>query len=81
MKYHCGPKIFPEWINKLLSKRFNLACKVHDKAYANKIHSRFKADNYFLMRMIEASSSHVDVFNALAFYFIVRVLGWTRWGK
>jgi hypothetical protein len=76
--HYCGAYWTPKWIKKLLSKRFNEACYMHDKDYDEQLTSRKDADRKFLHRMLETSGS---VFWAMVFYAFVRALGGFSWRK
>jgi len=52
-QYRCGPGWFPEWMRRILSVRFNLACAAHDSAYAAGVDSREAIDRKFLSNMLE----------------------------
>lgn len=44
---HCGADYFPKWLRKLLSFPLNDACRLHDRFYENKKHSKLKSDLIF----------------------------------
>jgi len=80
MKYYCGPDWLPQIFRKWLSKKFNLACRIHDEDYETKLReTRFKSDKFFLNVMIGDSQCDKDVFWAVVYYIFVRLFAKGRW--
>lgn len=59
-------------------ERFNFAARRHDEDYDLGGYSwdRRMADINFLWRMLAASESDIQVAVAVAYYWVVRLLGW-----
>ena len=78
--YYCGPKYFPQWLRKILSKKFNAACEFHDKGYSLGA-DRWKSDKCLLAEMIVVSDSTIDVLRAVLYYLVVRTFGRFHWSN
>ena len=78
--YHCGPKYFPTWLRKTMSKKFNASCRWHDDNYKYGSDRRM-ADKRFLIDMITESHSSIDVLQAVLYYLIVRTFGRFHWSN
>ena len=82
MKYHCGPKSWPNFIKKRLSKYHNESCRLHDIDYQTRLCPRKNIDSLFLSRMLEtANGDRKSIRNAKRLYRWVRALGWIFWIK
>ena len=90
--YWCGPSYFDDYmitrkIKRYLSRRHNFLCKIHDDKYELKIGTRKEADVALLLSMRENSKTNNYFKKVLyfledyTFYFLIRILGITRWGK
>ena len=81
-KYRCGPGWFPEWLRRILSVRFNLACAAHDIAYEKDGLSKKEADQQFLSNMLElAGRSPFWILMAYVYYAVARAFGHLRYGS
>ena len=81
-KYYCGPKSWPKFMRKRLSRYFNSQCKLHDDDYQTRLKSRKKIDDDFLLRMLKAAGSDKKKIKQAKFlYFFVRKFGWVFWLK
>lgn len=77
----CGPGWFPEWLRRVLSTRFNLACAVHDDAYGVGALPREEIDKKFLENMLElAGWNPFWILTAYLYYAVARVFGPLRYG-
>ena len=74
-KNHCGPENMPEFMRKWLSKKFNVACWLHDKHYDDPKTDRFKCDKIFLINMVKKGENDRDIAYAIIYYFSVRIFG------
>lgn len=87
-KYHCGPRSWPKFIRKRLSRYHNDACLIHDKAYEVRLTSRKEIDKTWLdMMLINASNQATPnrrkkaKRHAYWLYFWVRKFAWVLWLK
>lgn len=80
MKYYCGPWWAPNWINRILSYKFNMSCKVHDQDYSSRRMTRYEADIRFLDNMMQqADRSLFWEMLAVAYFLATRVFGRLSW--
>lgn len=76
MREYCGPFWMPKAIRRILSKKFNASCKIHDLDYASKKYSRKQADLRFKVNTLkQAGNSKFWRFIAKIFYLAVRIGG------
>ena len=80
MKNYCGFKWFPEKLNEILSRKFNMQCKLHDDMYKKQA-GRAMADYAFLVQMLIVSETKIHKFTAYVFYMSVRLFGWISYNK
>lgn len=78
---HCGPGWFPKWLKRVLSKRFNGACAVHDYEYRLQEIGKWESDEKFLDAMIQMSESRKELIQAYLFFIMVKCFGWFSWHK
>lgn len=86
--YYCGAWWMPEWLQKILSYRFNASCKIHDLDYealdedGKHIFSKLEADARFLSHMIrQASGSFFWEHVAWVYYRTARLFGGPSWQR
>jgi hypothetical protein len=85
--YYCGAYYFPEFVRKILSLNFNLACKLHDRLYKYKSFNgkpitRKRADEIFYIYMQRLSGENkVLNFKARIYYYGVKYFGKKSWNK
>ena len=87
-KYHCGPKSWPKFMRKRLSRYHNASCKLHDKDYITRTKSRKEIDQDFLCRMLKrAEDGETSKLrrkmkrHAKWLHFWVRKFAWVFWLK
>jgi len=80
-QYYCGPFWLPTFVKKILSAHFNHACSIHDREYGMSIPPRKDVDDRFLenMELERASRKKKHTRLMYAFYYAVRIFGWTSW--
>lgn len=79
--YHCGPFWFPEWLKRILSKKFNDACAYHDEQYEKQNLPKDYIDDVWLGMMIDRSGTKWDLVVAYTFFSIMVIFGWTSWHR
>ena len=72
-QYYCGYEDSPEWARKLLSKKFNASCRIHDFDYEpNTPYTQAKADVRFRNHMLrQAGKNPFWIFVAYTYYLAV----------
>jgi hypothetical protein len=92
VNYWCGPSYLDNFrigriIKRRLSKRHNPQCAIHDYIYTKKIGDRYTADYQFFHAIRRNTKTHSGLMFVIysaqdyTYYLIVRMCGWTRWGK
>jgi len=85
-EYYCGPDTWNIKYRKLISEKFNEACKAHDKNYAEAIYSRSHCDTIFkedIKRIIKEDNTHKWFWYPIgySFYYAVKIGGHKHYGK
>ena len=73
----CGPSWMPDFLK---DKYYEDACNEHDRRYEEQKHTRKQVDILFLIGMLNKSDNLLREGQAVTYYCIVRVFGWTSWG-
>ena len=78
----CGPGCFPEWLRRILSVRFNSACRDHDDAYGDAVLPQKVIDKKFLADMLRlAGWNPFWILVAYFYYAVARIFGHWRYPK
>lgn len=83
--YYCGAYYFPEFVRKILSLKFNMACKLHDRLYKYKSFNgkpvtRKEADKIFYIYMMRLSGENKLLqMKARIYYYSVVYFGIKSW--
>jgi hypothetical protein len=82
-KYYCGAWWMPEWLQRILSYKFNASCRVHDMDYeAKSKFSKLEADARFMCHMLrQAAGSFFWEHIAWVYYRTARLLGGPSWER
>ena len=79
-KYRCGPGFFPEWLRRILSVRFNLACAAHDASYEAGGAPKEAIDRKFLSNMLQlAGWNPFWIMMVYVYYAVARLFGRCRY--
>lgn len=85
--YYCGAYYFPKFVSKILSLKFNIACKLHDRLYKYKRFgsrsvTKREADKIFYVYMMRLSGENkVLQLKAKLYYYTVLYFGNKSWRK
>lgn len=81
-EYYCGPWWMPRILRRLLSVKFNEACRMHDIHYSGGEMSRLEADLEFLVHMMDQSEGSLFwELVALSYFTMARLAGRLSWGR
>ena len=78
-EYYCGLYKWPKGLRKILSKRFNISCMLHDIQHVSGVIDYKEADRMFLKNAKEqAGRNDFWILMAYVFYGAVRILTKTK---
>ena len=78
-EYYCGLYKWPKGLRKILSKRFNSSCMLHDIHHVSGVIDFKKADLIFLQNAKEQAGKNLFwILTAYVFYGAVRILTKTK---
>lgn len=77
--YYCGLYSWPKWFRKILSKKFNSSCMLHDIQHVSEVVDNKTADLIFLQNTKQqAGKNPFWLLTAYVFYVAVRILSLTK---
>ena len=78
-EYYCGLYRWPKWLRKILSKKFNASCMLHDIHHVSQIIDDKTSDKIFLENCKKQSVGNLFwECIAYVFYVAVRILSKTK---